>query len=307
MITSATELRARLGGRRPIVSVSGGKDSAAVSLWLKENQIEHWRVFANTGWEHPITYEYVRGPLTAALGPIFEVQGPRLMTDLIRHKGMFPSRTIRFCTVELKVKPLASFVRYVADALGQEVINVVGIRAEESDERALYPAWEWDATFDCEVHRPALAWTFDDVIAIHKRHGLTPNPLYLRGATRVGCYPCIHARKAEIKMIADSDPWRIDELRDLETEVTSLALSRYEAKGEELEHARTFFQNGKRTAENPGGYIPIDDVVRWSRTRRGGKVEDRRIEMFPGYDGCARWGMCESSAMTPEQRRRLAS
>lgn len=35
--------------------ISGGKDSAALSLWLTENGIEHRRVFANTGWEHDLT------------------------------------------------------------------------------------------------------------------------------------------------------------------------------------------------------------------------------------------------------------
>ena len=46
-------------GRRVIASISGGKDSAAMSLWLTE----HDRVFADTGWEYEATYEYLRGPL----------------------------------------------------------------------------------------------------------------------------------------------------------------------------------------------------------------------------------------------------
>lgn len=40
-----------------ILSVSGGKDSAATSLHLTERGIDHWRVFADTGWEHPATYD----------------------------------------------------------------------------------------------------------------------------------------------------------------------------------------------------------------------------------------------------------
>ena len=34
-----------------VASVSGGKDSAALSLWLTEQGIEHRRVFAVSGWE----------------------------------------------------------------------------------------------------------------------------------------------------------------------------------------------------------------------------------------------------------------
>ena len=92
------ENRRKLEGRLVVASVSGGKDSAAMSLWLTENEVEHERVFADTGWEHPLTYEYLRGPLTEKLGPIVEVRGSRSMEELILHKGMFPSRTRRFCT-----------------------------------------------------------------------------------------------------------------------------------------------------------------------------------------------------------------
>ena len=54
------EQRERLAGRLVVASVSGGKDSAALSLWLTENGVEHRRVFADTGWEHASTYEYLR-------------------------------------------------------------------------------------------------------------------------------------------------------------------------------------------------------------------------------------------------------
>lgn len=89
----------RINGRRVVLSVSGGKDSAAASLYLRELGIEHDRVFADTGWEHQKTYEYLRGPLTAALGPITEVRAEKLFTELVREKRIFPDRVKRFCTV----------------------------------------------------------------------------------------------------------------------------------------------------------------------------------------------------------------
>jgi hypothetical protein len=52
----------RLNGRRVVASISGGKDSAAMGLWLMEQGIEYDRVFADTGWEHPLTYEYLCDP-----------------------------------------------------------------------------------------------------------------------------------------------------------------------------------------------------------------------------------------------------
>lgn len=271
--------------RRVVASISGGKDSAAMSLWLTENGIEHDRIFADTGWEHPHTYAYLRGPLRKALGPIFEVSGPdRGMVPLLRRKRMFPSRLRRFCTEELKVKPLIDFVSWRQDLFG-DVINAVGIRAAESESRSKMPAWEWSDAFDCEVWRPMLRWTEQDVIDIHRRHGLAPNPLYLRGASRVGCWPCIFARKSEIRMVADMSPDRIDLIRELESEMPPVPAN----DDHPLPMPRTYF-HGKTTRE--GVPHPIDEVVEWSRTERGGK-QFMLLDTDP--PGCVRWGLCETS------------
>lgn len=319
----------KLAGRRVVASVSGGKDSAAMSLHLRELGIEHDRVFMDTGWEHAKTYDYLRGALTRVLGPITEIRGDLLMPDLIRKKGMFPSRVRRFCTEELKVKPMQ---RYIA-ALDDEVVNAVGIRRAESEARSQMAEWEWSNGFDCETWRPLVAWTEDEVIAIHRRHGLAPNPLYLEGATRVGCWPCLFARKAEIRRLADTDPERVALIRQLEGEVDAAAAERAAGRGEAPGNPPTFFQSSERTKMTcdacdgkphepcpvcPSGdddedeacsaacmicggsgkrsvrpCIPIDEVVRWSRTARGG----RQYELFaaaPSEEGCMRWGLCDT-------------
>lgn len=276
----------RLAGRRVVASISGGKDSAALSLWLTENGIEHDRVFADTGWEHDLTYEYLRGPLTMKLGPISEVQGRDAgMANLILRKGMFPSRLTRFCTEELKVKPLQQYIRAAQEKWG-EVVDAVGIRAAESEARSKMPEWEWSDGFDCEVWRPLIHWTEQDVIDIHKRHGLAPNPLYLKGASRVGCWPCIFSRKAEIKLIAKLSPERIREISGLEVQMAAAAKKRADAKGETVRFRPTFFHTHARVGEPK----PIDEVVAWSKTKRG-STEEEVFDSEP--EGCVRWGLCE--------------
>ncbi len=259
-----------------------------MSLWLTEQGIDHDRVFLDTGWEHEKTYEYLRGPLTDKLGPITEIKPPLLMEDLILKKGMFPSRVRRYCTQELKVKPITNYLTQLMEA-GTDVINAVGIRAGESESRSKMGEWEWQAGFDCEVWRPLIAWSEDQVIAIHARHGLPPNPLYLMGASRVGCWPCIYARKAEIRLIADKDPDRIVRLRVLEERVGVAARARAEAKGQTLVSDPAWFQ---APLGESGAAWPIDRVVEWSRTSRGG----RQMELFAPQqeEGCVRWGLCET-------------
>lgn len=280
-----TETVAFLRDRTVVLSVSGGKDSAAASLHLRELGIEHVRVFADTGWEHGLTYEYLRGPLTDVIGPITEVRGLLGFADLVRKKRLFPDRTKRFCTTELKMKPIQKFL----ESLGDDVLNVVGIRADESIARSNLTETEWSDFFDCEVWRPLLRWTVEDVIAIHKRHGLLPNPLYLKGASRVGCWPCIHARKEEIRLVADIDPARIDEIRALENESTENARAFQEAKGEKLDWVRSMFS--AHVGRNGHRPMPIDEAVEWARTARGGK---QMLLVNDQEPGCVRWGMCET-------------
>ena len=279
-----------LKGRIVIASVSGGKDSAALSLWLTEQGIEHERVFMDTGWEHPLTYEYLETTLQDKLGAITKISNDKKMEELVLHKGMFPSRMQRFCTQLLKVKPMQKYIRQRQEELG-EVVNAVGIRAAESESRAKMPEWEWQEGFDCEVWRPLIRWSEQDVIDIHKRHGLAPNPLYLKGATRVGCWPCVYAKKDELRLMQEIDPHRVDKLRELEGLVTIKAKARAETKGETLDNPPGWFQ--AKTGYGRECW-PIDKVMDWARTARGG----RQFELFeaePREQGCVRWGLCETN------------
>lgn len=279
-----------------VANVSGGKDSTALSLHLTELGIEHRRVFADTGWEHADTYRYL-DEAEKVIGPIDRVTPLLPMASLIRKKGMFPGRMHRYCTTELKIKPINAYMATVDPEW--TAIVAVGIRADESAKRAKLGEWEHDGNaMERWMWRPLIAWSLDDVIAIHRRHGLAPNPLYLRGASRVGCWPCLYARKSEIRLVAQESPERIDEIRDLESDLHEvrgwrLCDATYAAKAKARNFlAPSFFTTkvGKRDEARTVG-MPIDDAVSWSRTARGGK----QVELFDADPdaGCMRWGLCE--------------
>lgn len=97
-----------------IVQFSGGKDSLASLIWaVKEYGVDKCEaVFCDTGWEHNITYSYIKD--------ICEKIGVKLVTvkstkfggfvDMAKKKGGFPRANKRFCTEELKVKPMVDYV-----------------------------------------------------------------------------------------------------------------------------------------------------------------------------------------------------
>lgn len=267
---------------RPLVAnVSGGKDSTAMILHLMELNLNFEAVFCDTGWEHEQTYEYLDYLEKFVLKqPIKRLRNEKYFKtdtrggyeELVLNKIFFPSNVIRTCTLELKVAPQLEYMDEVRAKYKKKPISAVGIRKEESQARSkLGPFEEKD---ESTIWRPLIDWTVEDVIAIHKRFGVAPNPLYTRGFSRVGCFPCIFARKSEIKHAFQESPERFERIRQLETEVKELA----KEKGRK-EAVYSFFKRGN-----------VDTVLDWAL-----KTEDQ-LELFDEeyLSGCLTWGLCDS-------------
>lgn len=297
-----------------IAAVSGGKDSTAMLLHLREIGVWPVRaVFYDTGWEHGDTYTHLdlieikmgvsveRHAAKVELPEHLEPDARRIeammgvmysaFVRLCLRKAIFPRRTVRFCTQELKIRPAQAIMRE-AHAAGLTPVSCAGIRASESAARAKMPETEVSTTLDCLVWHPILAWSTDDVIAIHKRHDIPLNPLYLRGAERVGCFPCVMGSKAELRVVG-RDASRMEVARALEAAVSAEHARRAAAKGKDVAVSPTLFQAGRRNADGERPGTPIDEMVRWARTRRGGSVDQEWLFDLDENDGCMRHGLCE--------------
>lgn len=244
-------------------------------------QIEGKRKFIAERWPVSLVEECGMSPdeaaerIAEALGILHPTGNPFL--DLCMWKGRFPSTKARFCTFDLKHGPVRTQVVLPALEEYDEVISWQGVRAQESPARAGLPVWEEDAdnTPGLHVYRPILDWLHEDVFALAKRHGIKPNPLYEQGCSRVGCMPCIHARKSELAEIFQRWPEEIQRVAEWERLVA--ACSR---RGNS-----TFFPSthDPRRAEKRIDVITVDkygieSYRDWAMTTRGGAQFDLLAE-----------------------------
>lgn len=269
-----------------IVSVSGGKDSTCVYLWAidKFGKDGFSAVFADTGNEHPVTYNYLRelphmtgGPeIKWVSGDFWEKVSKKdkepsgnPFLDMMLWKGRAPSTKAQFCTEHLKLNPIKKWVN--EERGDREIFMYVGIRAGESIRRSKMPEEEFSDLYDGYVIRPILHWSEEQVFEYLESKGISPNPLYAMGFSRVGCFPCIHARKSELARLPD---WAWDKLAEWEKRV-----------------GRSWFPPGMV----PGVHIPtIEDARFWSKTLHGGKHTDMFAPDGKDIPSCmATWGHCE--------------
>lgn len=115
---------------RHVLGLSGGKDSSALAIFMRDKVPQMEYFFTDTGAELPETYEYL-DKLEAYLGkPITRINATRTFDHLLKNQynNFLPSPNTRWCTRELKIRPFEEF------AGDDVVVSYVGIRADEDRE-----------------------------------------------------------------------------------------------------------------------------------------------------------------------------
>lgn len=154
--------------------------------------------------------------------------------DLCRKYKRWPSGQARFCTSELKTRPIVSWIK------GQEltkIVNCMGIRAEESPNRAQgldKPCYETSGQASAFAPdkklstkgRVGFTWypifelSTEQVFDIIKDAGQEPHEAYTKyGMSRLSCVFCVMASKGDLQNAAGRAPELLDEYVALEKEI----------------------------------------------------------------------------------------
>ncbi|MBJ8348844.1 phosphoadenosine phosphosulfate reductase family protein [Antrihabitans sp. YC2-6] len=201
---------------RHICGISGGKDSSALAVYLRQTRpdldIEYF--FCDTGAELPETYTYLN-KLEGVLGrKVTRLNAERGFDHWFEvFRGALPSPQMRWCTKNLKIKPLE---QWIGD---DPAVSYVAIRADEANRKG-YISTKPNITTEFPFIHAGI--DIDGVNKILDDAGIGL-PEYYEWRTRSGCYFCFYQRKAEWVGLADRHPELFDRARQIEMKVLSEA------------------------------------------------------------------------------------
>ena len=199
-------------GTRHVMGISGGKDSAALAVYIKDLYPDiHARMeyfFTDTGAELQEVYDLL-DKLEEDLGKSISRlnSGQDFEHWLKMNNNLLPSPQQRWCTKAMKIRP---FEKFVGD---DPVISYVGIRADENRQgyvsrkaniQAVFPFVEDDIVRD-DVFR-----ILEESVGI---------PEYYKWRSRSGCYFCFFQRQDEWLGLKRNHPELFEKAKAIESNV----------------------------------------------------------------------------------------
>jgi 3'-phosphoadenosine 5'-phosphosulfate sulfotransferase (PAPS reductase)/FAD synthetase len=182
---------------RHVLSLSGGKDSAALAIYMRDRVPDMEYVFHDTDKELPETYAYLSQLQTILGTPIQKTKAAMNFDQWLKvYGGMIPSSHRRWCTKMLKLKP---FEDWIGD---DPVINYIGIRADE--DREGYVSSKANITPVYPFRDAGLIYA--DIVQILEDSGLGLPKYTEWGRTRSGCYFCFFQQRIEWVKLKETYP-----------------------------------------------------------------------------------------------------
>ena len=259
-----------------MLGLSGGRDSAALAVYMRQNHpklnIEYF--FTDTGKELPEVYEYLV-KLEGFLGKPIQRLNPDRDFDfwLKQYNDFLPSPQTRWCTRQLKLRPFEQWVKPMLED-GTRVYSYVAIRADEQ-----YREGYASKSQNLVVRLPLKESGIDKagVLEILEGTGLGL-PSYYEWRTRSGCTFCFFQQKIEWVRLRERHPVYFQEAKDYEKTAIESGSPFTWSQGESLQelehperidqiqrdHAQRLARMKSSTQPNPlrpnGEPIDIDDL-----------------------------------------------
>lgn len=216
-----------------VLNDSGGKDSQAMRIALskvipRSTIIVIHATLGEVEW--PGALEHAAAGAEKCGAPFVVAKATKTFLEMVARRfsdrpevPSWPSSATRQCTSDLKRGPIEREIRRVLKERGIfRVVNCLGIRAEESSNRAkLNPLkrnernsvagrdwWDW---------LPIHDMTREEVFATIKDAGESPHPAYAMGNERLSCMFCIMGSKNDLRNAAIRNPDLYRKYLDLES------------------------------------------------------------------------------------------
>lgn len=194
---------------RHVLGISGGKDSAALAVYLRDRYPEiHSKVeyfFSDTGAELKEVYDFL-DKLEGYLGKrIVRLSSDRTFEHWLKvHNEYLPSAKQRWCTRVMKIQPFEAFVG------DDPCVSYIGIRADENREAYISHKETISAVFpfiEDGIVRDDVFQILEDTVGI---------PEYYKWRSRSGCYFCFFQRQDEWLGLKENHPELFEKAKSFE-------------------------------------------------------------------------------------------
>lgn len=247
-------------GVRHVLGISGGKDSAALAVYIRDHYPElHEKMeyfFTDTGVELQEIYTFL-DKMEAYLGKeIKRLSSGRDFEHWLKmHNDYLPSPRQRWCTRVMKLKPFEAFVG------DDPVISYVGIRADEDREGYISHKETIQAVFpfiDDGLVRDDVFRILEDSVGV---------PEYYQWRSRSGCFFCFFQRQEEWLGLKRRHPELFEEAKRLEI---------VSGGGYTWSQGKTLDEVVKRAEERErrGDFFEKKEMPRWQDALRNGDDDD---------------------------------